>query len=275
MLTLPNLEELTLHEPSKEQLAGISSLKSVKRLRVTHARPKDIDFIGELTNVEELVLEYVSGFSDLSPLRKLKKLKSAHFENLRRVNDFSGLSGLDSLRYLKIAGTFDWKQPIKDFEFLHGLPNLEVLAFGSVINKSPFPAFLPALSLKRLVKIRAASNMFDIKEYALLSVMFEGIAGADWGAHVCRPYSFIPLPDNDVRYHLPEALLREKHPDVLITYEGVRKVQNPDDIWFDLTGKGAGRVKKGSTNCDEKCAQHARLFQSLKDEARSLIATQK
>src|SRR5262245_37042426 len=50
ILELPNLEELTLHEPSKEQLASISGLKHLKRLRVTHARPKDIEFIGELVN---------------------------------------------------------------------------------------------------------------------------------------------------------------------------------------------------------------------------------
>src|SRR5580765_7300814 len=44
-LTLPNLEELTLHEPTHEQLLAVEALWSLKRLRVTHARPKTIDFI--------------------------------------------------------------------------------------------------------------------------------------------------------------------------------------------------------------------------------------
>ena len=77
--------------------------------------------------MRELVLEYVSGFYDLSPLKELKSLKSAHFENLRRVSDFSGLSGIASLRYLGINGTLDWDQPIKDFEFLRDLGALEAL----------------------------------------------------------------------------------------------------------------------------------------------------
>ncbi len=45
IFSLPNLEELTLHEPSKEQLEGISKLRGLKRLRITHARPKNIEFI--------------------------------------------------------------------------------------------------------------------------------------------------------------------------------------------------------------------------------------
>ena len=94
IFTLPNLEELTLHEPTKEQLQSISKLTALKRLRITHSRPKDIDFISSLVNIEELVLEYVSGFSDLSPLQSLKKLRSLHMENLRRVKEFDGLSGI-------------------------------------------------------------------------------------------------------------------------------------------------------------------------------------
>ena len=37
-LTLPNLEELTLHEPTPEQLGAIGGPHSLKRLRITHAR---------------------------------------------------------------------------------------------------------------------------------------------------------------------------------------------------------------------------------------------
>src|SRR5271166_4023964 len=87
-LTLPNLEELTLHEPTKEQLDAIGEIHSVTRLRITHARPRTIEFIQSMTAVEELVLEYVSGFSDLSPLQALKRLRALHLENLRRVANF-------------------------------------------------------------------------------------------------------------------------------------------------------------------------------------------
>jgi Leucine-rich repeat (LRR) protein len=105
VLDCPNLEELTLHDPNKEQVQAIRKLTNLKRLRVTFFRAVDMEFIGDLINLEELILEYVSGFSDLTPLLKLTKLKSLLCENLRSVSNFDGLKGLKSLRYLQIEST--------------------------------------------------------------------------------------------------------------------------------------------------------------------------
>ena len=183
----PNLEELTLHDPSKQQVQTIRKLTNIKRLRITFFRATDIEFIGDLENLEELILEYVSGFSDLSPLTKLTKLKSLHFENLRRVSNFDGLRGLDSLRYLHIDGTLDWNQPIENFEFLKGLPNLEVFSLGFIINKSEFPAFLPILHLKKLKKIKIGRATFKTNEYAFLQVALPNVEGCNW--ELCWDYN--------------------------------------------------------------------------------------
>lgn len=176
----PNLEELTLHEPSKEQVQAIRKLTDIKRLRVTFFRAIDIEFIADLLNLEELILEYVSGFSDLTPLLKLTKLKSLHFENLRRVSNFDGLKGLNSLRYLHIDGTLDWNQPIENFEFVKGLPNLEVFSLGFIINKTEYPAFLPLLHLKKLKKIKIVRDTFTSNEFAFLQIALPNVEGCDW-----------------------------------------------------------------------------------------------
>jgi len=236
IFTFPKLEELTLHQPSPEQLEAISKLSNLKRLRITHARPKEIDFIRPLTAVEELVLEYVSGFADLSPLQSLATLRSLHLENLRKVHDFSGLSGIPSLKYLSIDGTLDWKQPIDDFEFLRGLPSLEVLAFGQIINKTPFPAALPLLTLKKLKRLRLTWNMLPTAEYALLEVGLPGVAGAQWGPFTRFPYS-------------------------------------GSEQWFEFTGKGAGRAKCGLAESERKCAEFAQKYERLKQEAETVIST--
>jgi hypothetical protein len=272
IFTLPNIEEVTLHEPSHDQIGKISQLwNKIRRLRITHARLTNIDFISSLVNVEELVLEYVSGFSDLAPIRSLNNLKSLHLENLRKVFEFSGLKGIESLRYLRIDGTLDWKQPIANFEFLHGLPNLEVLSFGQVINKTEFPAFLPALSLKKLKKIRIPNNLFPAKEYALLSVILTGVNGANWGPYTRWAYSKIPLSKDDVRYHLPEDIIRQNHPEIQISYTSERLINNPNDEWFEFTGKNSGRTKCESPNSEEKCTEFAELFEIMKKEARAII----
>lgn len=106
--SLPKLKELTLHQPNKEQLNFVAILGKLKRLRITHARPKTIDFLIRLQNVEELVLEYVSGFESVEPIGELKNLKALHIENVRRITNFSGLGRAQELRYLSINGTFDW-----------------------------------------------------------------------------------------------------------------------------------------------------------------------
>lgn len=180
ILELTHLQELTLHEPSKEQLESICELREIKRLRISHARPKNIDFIAKLENLEECVFEYVSGFSDLTPFSKLTKLKSLHFENLRRVSDFEGLKGLKSLKYLYINGTLDWNQPIENFHFLSGLSQLEVFSLGWIVNKSEYPALRPLMTLKHLNKIKIVRNTFPTSEYAFLEMALPKLESASW-----------------------------------------------------------------------------------------------
>jgi len=176
----PNIEELTLHSPSKEQVEKIQQLKQLKRLRVTFFRAKDLKFIAELPNLEEVVLEYVSGFIDLSPLQKLSKLRSLHLENIRRVSNFNGLREIYSLRYLHIDGTFDWNQPIEDFSFLTGLPNIEVFSLGFITSKAEFPMLLPLVNSEKLRKIKIGRSTFNTNEYAFLQAAIPDVDGCSW-----------------------------------------------------------------------------------------------
>ncbi|MCU0880295.1 MAG: hypothetical protein MUF06_21185 [Pirellulaceae bacterium] len=238
IFTFPNLEELTLHEPSPEQWVAIAELSHLKRLRLTHARPKNLDFLPALANLEELVLEYVSGFSDLAPLRSLARLRSLHLENLRRVHDFGGLAGIESLRYLSIQGTLDWKQPVDDFEFIRGLPNLEFLELWQFACKAPFPAALPLVGLKKLKRLKLTWNMLPTEEYALLEVGLPGVAGARWGPYTQFPYS-------------------------------------GNEQWFEFTGKGAGRAKCGLASSDRKCADFTQKYELLKQQAAKVLAAER
>lgn len=272
VFTLPNLEELTLHEPSRDQLQAIGELQSVKRLRITHARPKTIEFLRSMTQVEELVLEYVSGFSDLSPLRALRRLRALHIENLRRVSDFSGLSGIGSLKYLSICGTLDWKQPIDDFTFFDGLAGLEVLWLWQVASKAPYPAMLPARKLKSLKRLKLHRSYLPTAEYALLEVVLEGVEGATWGPYEARAEAEMELPDQDVRAHLPREVIEAKHPEVRIHYDGKRVIDDPDAVWFEFTGKGAGRVKRGSAQAESKCREFRDRYAEMKHQAKAVVS---
>jgi hypothetical protein len=234
IFTCPNLEELTLQDPSKEQIEAIRKLTNIKRLRVTFFRATDIEFIGDLENLEELILEYVSGFSDLTPLRKLKRLKSVHFENLRRVSDFSGLAGIESLRYIYINGTFDWSQPVENFDFLEKVPNLEVFAvgFGVKILKPTYPIFKSLINHGKIKKIRIGRAFCNLEDYAFVEVLLgsENITYAD---------------DSPVR--------------LVYEYEG--KV--------DFLGKGMRSVS--AINSQDKCDKVRKEYEILKAKANEYL----
>jgi hypothetical protein len=273
VFTLPNLEELTLHEPTQEQLVAAARLNRLRRLRVTHARPKDIDFIGGMSAVEELVLEYVSGFDDLSPLKALPRLRALHIENLRRVANFGGLGGCDALRYLAIYGTLDWKQPIQDFEFLRRLPKLEVLSMWQVINKTPYPALLPIVALASLRKLRVHGSYLATEEYALMEEALSGVEGASWGPYRTWAARQIEVPPDDLRSKLPEEVILSNHPDVVLCYDGRRMIADPTSLWFEATGKGAGRVKCNTPSAAEWCKEHASRYAAMRERARSVLAS--
>jgi hypothetical protein len=273
MLTFPNLEELTLHRPSPQQLTALSGLTSLKRLRICSANVKDIGFLSPLTNLRELVLEYVSGFSDLAPLRLLQQLRSLCLENLRGVTDFEGLSGLGSLVYLDISGTLDWNQPVADFRFLTGLPELEVLTLSFIVNKAAFPALLPMLSLKRLKHIRVGSATFSTPEYALLEVGLPRVAGASALPSRRRAYRRLPLPPDDARSFLPDAVIRADHPAVRIASTGERTIDDPDSCHYDLLGKGVRSIRCSSPQAEQKRIAFEMLYETLKEDARKLLAS--
>jgi hypothetical protein len=72
---------------------------------------------------------------------------------------------------------------MQDFEFLRGLPQLEELAMWQVINKSPYPALLPALSLKQLKRLRVDASYLRAEECALLEEGLPGVEGAAFGPY--------------------------------------------------------------------------------------------
>jgi len=271
VLAFPNLVELTLHEPTTEQLEAIGAIPSIQRLRITHARPQTLDFIRPMRALEELVLEYVSGFSDLSPAGTLPNLRALHMENLRRVSSFSGLAASTSLKYLAIYGTTDWEQPIDDFEFLRGLPQLEVLALWQVKCRAPYPAMLPAVHLRQLKRLRVHRSYLATDEYALLEEALGGVEGVAWGSCETVARSEIPLPADDPRARLSDDVIRSNHPEVLLHYTGKRLIGDPASQWFEFTGRGAGRVKCSSPTAQAKCLEKSQRYEGMRLQAKALV----
>lgn len=258
--TFPNLEELTLHSPSYEQLAFVSRLWRLKRLRITHARPKDIDFLSRLQNLEELILEYVSGFSDLSPIGALTRLRALHIENLRRVSDFSGLNGATSLKYLSLYGTVDWSQPVDSFDFLSSLNDLEYL--GLHFLKAP-KIDQPLVSIKKLSNLRKldiSMNVFPLDVFAWVEANCPNVDGAVRPAFIKFGGKDEEIHHRDIRFRMP---IEEFNcfPNLFIGSDGRRYQRVPHQA--ALLGRAQRGLTGSQDRIDRACELHAQNYRKL------------
>jgi hypothetical protein len=258
-----HLRELTLHEPSKDQLAALSDLGQISRLRISHARPKSLEIISNLTNLEELVLEYVSAFDDLSPLAALPKLRSVFFENLRKMNDFTGIGGATQLKYLSIDGTLDWNQPITNLHFLSQLTSLEHLRLSKIRLLDTQCQLSPLGEHPALKRVEFNLNSFALEEFAWLEAMRPDIEGAVQAPFVQYGGERSELYSLDFRNKMSEAELRETYPDIEIDADGRRYEWRPFEAI--LLGKGE-RVASGKReNVLARCDAHKKRYLALID----------
>ncbi len=258
--TFPNLEELTLHSPSQEQIAFVSNLWRLKRLRITHARPKNLNFLSRLQNLEEVILEYVSGFSDISPLSGLSKLKALHIENVRRVSDFSGLKNTPNLKYLSIDGTFDWAQPIESFDFLETISSLEILRLINVRPPKISNPLTCLLSLNKLSKITFGMSIFPLETFAWLQAKIPHVEGAMRPAFAKFGGENREISQRDMRYRMPIEEF-ERHSDLFVDPSGKRFHRIPYQA--ALLGRGQRGLTGTQESVDKACDVHAEKYREM------------
>ena len=257
---LPNLTELTLDEPSKDQLSSIEGLVKLTSLRITHARPVNLDFLCGLQNLRELVLEYVSGFEDLGPISELPKLESLHLENLRRVKSFSGLRASKNLRYLSIDGTMDWSQPIQDLVFLESIKSLEYLRLAKVRVLAKSPVLSSLVDLQDMKYLKIAMNSLPLEDFAFIQALRPDIEGAVRPAFRVSEAERRLVYQGDNRHRMPESeflSLQTAH----LADDGTRYMDEPMTAF--LLGKGTRMVTGTPKNILTKCELHELNYQEL------------
>lgn len=266
VLQLEALRELTLHEPDQAQLAALAQLPQLTALRISHARPKTLAMLEGMHGLRELVLEYVSAFSDLSPVGRLPALQALHMENLRRVHDFSGLAGATALRDLTLLGTLDWNQPVDDFGFLAGLPALERLNVSWFRAPKVSPVMGALLALPRLATLEMGMSGLPLEEFAWIEANLPHVDGAVRPATIPCHGQNHEIGTRDPRFSMPLAEFYQ-HIDVYVGHQGRR---------FRSTGFDAMLLGKGERNATgtpeavlAKCTQHRQRYYALVEAHRA------
>ncbi|MDJ0612267.1 MAG: hypothetical protein QNJ29_01220 [Rhizobiaceae bacterium] len=256
-----NLVELTIHEANQDMLRFPFDISSVRRLRITHARPKALSILHHFSNLEELILEYVSSFNDLSDLSCLSNLKALHIENVRNVRDFSGIGLVPSLEYLCIDGTFDWTQPIENLEFLRNLRRLQLLRLVGVRVLAESEIFRPLLELSVLKKLHLSRGQFLLEDYAFVEANLPHVEGS-----VLEPISVDPARNEyfyppDLRARLPLGELEEMFPEVEEDGEGRRYEPRSEYTFF--WGRGDRTLVGNSPKILERRKEYIQRYNAL------------
>lgn len=263
MLQLPLLRELTLHEPSQAQLASLAQLPQLTALRISHARPKTLAMLEGMQALRELVLEYVSGFNDLSPVGRLPALSALHLENLRRVSDFSGLAGAPALRNLAVMGTLDWNQPVADPGFLAQLPALEAVSITWF--RSPLVSGLPGALMRvpKLRKVHFSMSELPLEDFARIQAWLPNVEGAVREPFVlCGENQRVIDPREEAAALPLEAFLAV--PGFWVDAQGRRREHLADSAY--LLGKGERMAQGRSASVLARCGQHAQRYRALVEQ---------
>ena len=118
--------------------------------------------------------------------------------------------------------------------------------------------------------------MNDGKKYLICSgsesgrLMDESLEDLDYTLKMFDWYR--STPNDDVRAHLPKEVIEANHPEVRIHYDGKRVIDDPSSLWFEFTGKGAGRAKCGSARAESKCKEFCERYAEMKQRAETMVA---
>ena len=213
--------------------------------------------------LSELVLEYVSGFSDVGPLGLLPSLQALHLENLRNVDDFSGLGLSSSLKYLSIDGTIDWSQPVSSLEFLGSMEALEHLRLMHVRTRAVPTPLMGLLKLKKIRKIDFSRTAFSLDVYAWLEAKLSHLEGSMLKPSVRFLAKDREIATRDIRSQMPAEEFA-KLSGLYVAEDGRRYEKVPHQAV--LLGKGERYVSGSEQQVGAKCDAHDKRYRALVKE---------
>ena len=111
--------EIAMHNREKNSFRGISTRRKLRILTAGAVNQDFLDEICELTNLEELSLEWPTTATSLDGLARLTRLKRLRIDSPRNITDFTPILKLMKLTHLDIENAkhlYDlrWMRPLKD-----------------------------------------------------------------------------------------------------------------------------------------------------------------
>lgn len=111
--------EIGVHHREKNSFRGISTRTKLRILSASAVNQDFLDEICELTNLEDLSLEWPTTATSLDGLARLTKLRKLRIDSPRNITDFTPITKLPHLTHLDIENAkhltdLRWMRPLKD-----------------------------------------------------------------------------------------------------------------------------------------------------------------
>ncbi|MER2491538.1 leucine-rich repeat domain-containing protein [Catenovulum sediminis] len=157
------LEELHLDEIRLDDYSVMSNLVNLKRLGIYNSDIKSLEWIGKLSNLEELDLSNCRRLERFDELAELPKLKKLIINGCAKLNNIDFVSKLSELEWLNISDN----RSIKSLSPLKNLFNLKIFFFtgSTIIEDGNLSALetLPKLSVLNFNGKKQYSHKLAIK----------------------------------------------------------------------------------------------------------------
>jgi len=158
--------QLDLLRDTAKAFPSVDDPKKIRSLRVWHCKYKSLDAIGEMRNLEELV---VAGFPDesLGVLEGLLHLRYVSILHLPKVSDLTPFRGLDLLESLSLATSANWDAPGKKtvVKSLAPLAAMKSLKYLELFGVCPEERSLAALEACKVL-VSGRFSQYPAKEIA-------------------------------------------------------------------------------------------------------------
>ena len=121
------IEELVLYDCKNCLFLNYLSSSNVKRLIITKAKFRKLEYLNNLKNLEYIELHYCSKLDDYSEIASCQLLKDVYFEGIKNINDLNVFTKLKNARSLTLFKCGN----IQSLSFLNEMPSLERFLFTS------------------------------------------------------------------------------------------------------------------------------------------------
>lgn len=157
---------------NEKNFQSVISMLDVEALYIYEARVSSIEWIGNLSRLKHLKIEWATKFDDLTPLTRLTHLESLHLEHTTRVVDLAPVRHMKGLRSFGFEGGINAKGTVKSLVPISELALLEDLRLTNLkVLEGGLRPLAHCSSLRALV----VSQQFNWRDYAYLAAKLPNV----------------------------------------------------------------------------------------------------